>query len=50
MMGLDQSGRTTMLFRMKFGKVVTTIPTIGINVEEISYKGWTLTLWDVGGT
>ena len=27
-------GRTTFLYRLKMGEVVTTIPTIGVNVEE----------------
>ena len=27
-------GRTTFLYRLKLGEVVTTIPTIGMNVEE----------------
>jgi GTPase SAR1 family protein len=29
MVGLDASGRTTILYKMKLGEVVTTIPTIG---------------------
>lgn len=28
--GLDAAGKTTMLYKMKLGEVVTTIPTIGI--------------------
>ena len=27
--GLDAAGKTTMLYRLKLGEVVTTIPTIG---------------------
>lgn len=30
-LGLDASGRTTMLYMLKLGEVVTTIPTIGFN-------------------
>lgn len=29
MLGLDAAGKTTVLYRMKLGEVVTTIPTIG---------------------
>jgi ADP-ribosylation factor 1/2 len=29
MLGLDASGRTSYLYRMKLGEIVTTIPTIG---------------------
>jgi ADP-ribosylation factor protein 1 len=31
MLGLDAAGKTTILFRLKLGEVVTTIPTIGMN-------------------
>eukprot|EP01038_Epipyxis_sp_PR26KG_P005144 gene5144-7164_t len=49
MVGLDASGRTTALYRLKLGEVVTTIPTIGFNVETLDYKTVQFTLWDVGG-
>jgi ADP-ribosylation factor-like protein 1 len=29
--------------------VVTTIPTIGFNVESLTYKNVTLNVWDLGG-
>ena len=29
--GLDAAGKTTILYKMKLGEVVTTIPTIGRN-------------------
>merc|ERR1719262_1863989 len=47
--GLDASGRTTALYKLKLGEVVTTIPTIGFNVETIEYKDMHFTMWDVGG-
>ncbi len=34
---------------MKLGEVVTTIPTIGFNVETVEYKNISFTVWDVGG-
>ena len=34
---------------MKLGEVVTTIPTIGFNVETLSLKECNITAWDVGG-
>ena len=49
MMGLDAAGKTTMLYKLKLGEVVTTIPTIGFNVETIEYKNISFTCWDVGG-
>ncbi|CAB4290579.1 unnamed protein product [Prunus armeniaca] len=49
MVGLDASGKTTILYKLKLGEIVTTIPTIGFNVETIEYKNITFTVWDVGG-
>eukprot|EP01116_Phalansterium_solitarium_P003192 TRINITY_DN1387_c0_g2_i1.p1 TRINITY_DN1387_c0_g2~~TRINITY_DN1387_c0_g2_i1.p1 ORF type:complete len:236 (+),score=32.85 TRINITY_DN1387_c0_g2_i1:57-764(+) len=49
MMGLDAAGKTTTLYKLKLGEVVTAIPTIGYNVETIEYKNVNLTTWDVGG-
>eukprot|EP01084_Bolivina_argentea_P076722 139077_1 len=48
-MGLDYSGKTTILYKLKLGTVVTTIPTIGFNVETVEYKNISFTVWDVGG-
>lgn len=31
-------GKTTILYRLQIGEVVTTIPTIGFNVESVQYK------------
>lgn len=30
MVGLDAAGKTTILYKMKLGEIVTTIPTIGL--------------------
>ena len=49
MVGLDAAGKTTILYKLKLGEVVTTIPTIGFNVETVSYKNINFTVWDVGG-
>eukprot|EP01080_Neovahlkampfia_damariscottae_P010498 gene10498-3019_t len=48
-MGLDAAGKTTILYKMKLGEVVTTIPTIGINVETINLGRSQITMWDFGG-
>jgi len=32
-LGLDGAGKTTILYRLQVGEIVTTIPTIGFNVE-----------------
>ncbi|KAF3845975.1 ADP-ribosylation factor 2a [Gymnodraco acuticeps] len=49
MVGLDAAGKTTVLYKLKLGEVVTTIPTIGFNVETVEYKNINFTVWDVGG-
>ena len=49
MVGLDAAGKTTILYKLKLGEVVTTIPTIGFNVETVEYKKISFTVWDVGG-
>jgi ADP-ribosylation factor protein 1 len=49
MVGLDAAGKTTILYKLNLGEVVTTIPAIGFNVEEVSYKNISFHVWDVGG-
>ena len=49
MVGLDSSGKTTILYKLKLNERVNTIPTIGFNVETVKYKNLDLTVWDVGG-
>ncbi|KAF9571116.1 hypothetical protein EC968_001035 [Mortierella alpina] len=49
MVGLDAAGKTTILYKLKLGEIVTTIPTIGFNVETVEYKNISFTVWDIGG-
>lgn len=48
-LGLDQAGKTTILFKLKENEVVNTIPTIGFNVETVEHRNLNFTIWDVGG-
>ncbi|XP_069174925.1 uncharacterized protein [Procambarus clarkii] len=48
-LGLDGAGKTSILFKLKQDEFVSTIPTIGFNVETIEYKNFKFTVWDVGG-
>ncbi|XP_053626258.1 ADP-ribosylation factor-like protein 1 isoform X1 [Cherax quadricarinatus] len=48
-LGLDGAGKTTILYRLQVGEVVTTIPTIGFNVEQVTYKNLRFQVWDLGG-
>jgi len=47
--GLDAAGKTTIGGKLARGENLTTIPTIGFNVEQVQYKNLNLQLWDVGG-
>ena len=50
MLGLDNAGKTTVLYKFKLNELVTTIPTIGFNVETVQpSKNVSFTVWDVGG-
>ncbi|WJX51014.1 ADP-ribosylation factor 1 [Trifolium repens] len=49
MLGLDAAGKTTILYKLHIGEVLSTVPTIGFNVEKVQYKNVIFTVWDVGG-
>ena len=49
MLGLDNSGKSTILYKLKYGQVVATNPTIGFNVELVDHKIYRMTIWDIGG-
>ncbi|KAI5292143.1 ADP-ribosylation factor, Arf Arf6 [Ascosphaera acerosa] len=49
MLGLDAAGKTTILYKLKLNSDVTTIPTVGFNVESVTYKNVKFNVWDVGG-
>lgn len=49
MLGLDDSGKTTILYKLKLGDFVATVPTIGFNVESVEYKNIRFNVWDLGG-
>jgi small GTP-binding protein len=49
MLGLDAAGKTTILYKLKLGEVVSSVPTIGFNVEMVEYKNIKFTVWDIGG-
>jgi ADP-ribosylation factor-like protein 1 len=48
-LGLDAAGKTTILYKLHCGEVVTTIPTIGFNVESVHYNNINFQVWDLGG-
>jgi len=47
--GLNNAGKTTTLYKLLLDEVVVTTPTIGGNVEEVVYKNVRFLMWDIGG-
>ena len=47
MVGLDAVGKTTILYKLKLGEVVNQVPTIGFNVETVTYKNISFNVWDI---
>lgn len=47
--GLDNAGKTTILYQFLMNEVVHTSPTIGSNVEEVVWKNIHFLMWDIGG-
>ena len=50
MVGLEGAGKITILYKLKLGEMVTTIATIGSNVETVGHKESSFTLWAVWGS
>jgi hypothetical protein len=40
-----RAGKTTVLYKLKLGEIVSTIPTVGFNVETVKYKNINFTMW-----
>eukprot|EP00049_Salpingoeca_infusionum_P017696 m.354035 g.354035 ORF g.354035 m.354035 type:complete len:180 (-) comp16901_c0_seq1:1301-1840(-) len=47
--GLDNAGKTTILYQFCLNDVVVTSPTIGSNVEEVQFQNMHFAMWDIGG-
>ena len=48
-LGLDNAGKTTVLYQMQFGESKVTVPTLGFNVETVKYENLTFQMWDLDG-
>jgi len=48
-LGIDRVGKATLLYILKFNEIVTTLTTIGFNIEEINYKDRKISIFDLGG-
>lgn len=49
MTGVNNAGKTTVLYQLKFNEHIKTAPTNGFNMEKIEVKGRNITIWDIGG-
>lgn len=45
----NDDATSAILYKLKLGQSVTTIPTVGFNVETVTYKNVKFNVWDVGG-
>lgn len=48
-LGLDNAGKTSILYRLKEGTFHSTVPTIGFNAEQIEVGKLKAQVWDLGG-
>jgi len=46
MVGLDAAGKTTILYKLKLGEIVTTIPTIGNIFLSFSMVDMNTEMWN----
>merc|ERR1712167_554325 len=49
MLGLDNSGKTSILKRMSDEDISHIMPTQGFNIKSILHEGFKLNVWDIGG-
>ena len=49
LLGNDSSGKTSLMYKWVLGELITTVPTLGFNLEKISRGRSEIAIWDVGG-
>ena len=49
LVGLENSGKTTLLNVLSVGHPIETFPTVGLNVKMVKKQGVQLKVWDLGG-
>ncbi|XP_057804183.1 ADP-ribosylation factor-like protein 2 isoform X2 [Salvia miltiorrhiza] len=49
MVGLDNSGKTTIVMKINGEDTSVISPTLGFNIKTMAYQKYTLNIWDVGG-
>ncbi|KYQ89077.1 ARF-like protein [Tieghemostelium lacteum] len=48
-LGLDNAGKTTILKKFNDEDITTISPTLGFNIQTLTYAGYKLNIWDIGG-
>ena len=49
MLGLDNSGKTTILKKLSDEDISQIMPTQGFNIKSLMHDGFKLNVWDIGG-
>ncbi|OMJ70378.1 hypothetical protein SteCoe_31649 [Stentor coeruleus] len=49
-LGPESTGKTAILYRLKLNEVISSVPTIGFNVESFVHNNNKYNLWDIGGS
>lgn len=49
MIGLDNAGKTTIMYKLKLNETIETVPTISFNHEVVKYKNIEFKIWDLAG-
>ena len=48
-LGLDNSGKTTILKKLSEEDIQHIMPTQGFNIKSLQHEGFKLNVWDIGG-
>jgi ADP-ribosylation factor-like protein 3 len=48
-LGLDNSGKTTILKKLSDEDISHIMPTQGFNIKSLMHEGFKLNVWDIGG-
>jgi ADP-ribosylation factor family len=48
-LGLDNSGKTTILKKLSDEDITHIMPTQGFNIKSLMHDGFKLNVWDIGG-
>lgn len=49
MLGLNNAGKTSILFKMNLGEFIQVAPTTAFNVETVDYNNIKFQIWDLAG-